>query len=180
VGNSTYFSIRHPNGFFEGIFNSLPILVTGPLTAMGLQVASFYLSRLGGYRKLVAQVPALQHPEAHVVLNAMLADASRNGGLGAAIDCQQGLSPLYAQATGEAVQAYRHIQIPVELWYGTKDSTVPLRTAEWLRDILPRARLHTRPTGHGLYFFHTAEVLDSLCCLSEVDDTAALTTTTKP
>jgi pimeloyl-ACP methyl ester carboxylesterase len=148
---------------------------------MGLQATSFYLSRLGGYRKLVAAVPELEHPEAHGVLHKLLADASRNAGLGAAIDCQQGLSPFYAQATDETVQAYRHIQVPVALWYGTKDTTVPLRTAEWLCDILPRAKLHTRPTGHGLYFFHTAEVLDSLCCLSEIDDTAvAPTTTIKP
>jgi hypothetical protein len=64
----------------------MPVLVTGPLTSMGLHAASLYLSRLGGYRKLVSEVPAFQHPEAQAVLGEILGDASRTAGFGAAID----------------------------------------------------------------------------------------------
>lgn len=133
------------------------------MTAAGLWCASLYLSRLGGFQMLVSTIPAFQEPQVQAKLTEVLQNASRNMGTGAAIDCQQGLSPLYAQNSEQAVADYRKIEIPVELWYGTKDSTVPMRTAEWLCETLPNARLHTRPTGHSLYLFHTEEVIDSIC-----------------
>lgn len=140
------------------------------MTATGLRLASFYLSRLGGFQQLVSKLPAFQDPEVQTVLTEILHDASRNVGVGASIDCQQGLSPLYAQNSAKAVEDYRNIQIPVELWYGTEDATVPMETAQWLCDTLPNARLHTRPAGHGLYLFHTEEVLDSICSTKKVAD----------
>lgn len=40
VSASGYFSISHPSGMFEGVFNSLPLFITGPLIFAALKVAS--------------------------------------------------------------------------------------------------------------------------------------------
>ena len=56
------------------------------------------------------------------------------------------------------------------LWYGTKDSTVPMHSAEWLADVTPNSKLHTLDTGHGLYLFHPDKVLDELVRIMEEED----------
>lgn len=99
----------------------------------------------------------------------MLDDASANWGYGASLDCQQGLSPLYARPgnvspSGEmpAVDAYKAIQVPVAMWYGKQDSTVPIYTAEWLAQLIEKSDLRLRNGNHGLYFQYTEEIIDDL------------------
>lgn len=161
---SDYFSTGHLSGLSEGIFNSLPIILTGPLTYAMMSAGSLFLLRCGGYEKLFANISNLQSSsdEAKPLLRKVLSDGVCTVGLGAAIDCQQGLSPLYATNPRETTEAYSEIQIPVQLWYGSEDSTVPLSTAEWLDNILPNSTLNVRPVGHGLFFHHPVEVIESI------------------
>ena len=51
---------------------------------------------------------------------------------------------------------------PVSLWYGNKDSMVPMTSAEWLNEELPNSSLHKVDAGHELYFTHMDQVLDDL------------------
>jgi len=62
-----------------------------------------------------------------------------------------------------AIDAYRDISVPVSLWYGEKDSLVPMSSAEWLNDQVPNSSLHKlENAGHDLYFHHIEEILDEL------------------
>ena len=168
---SNYFSLRkHPSGFMEGLYNSLPIAITGPLNYVLLSAGSLYLRAAGGFEKVFADLPSLRdNLQAKKVLGNVISDGAKTAGLGSAIDCQQGLSPLWgARPKGQAIAEFEKVSCPVSLWYGTKDSTVPLASAKWLHEILPRAVLHERPTGHGLFFYHTAEILDELVANAEM------------
>ena len=168
VWASGYFSWRNPSCFVEGIYNSLPIIVTGPLNALGLSLGKIYVMSFGGFESVFGDtVPK----EAKPVFKRLLSDGAANFGLGSAIDCQQGLSPFYARPTSNtspdnvnqaATEAYKSIQVPVSLWYGTKDSSVPMASAEWLKDLVPNSSLHKVDSDHGLFFRHTEQVLDDL------------------
>jgi pimeloyl-ACP methyl ester carboxylesterase len=162
VTASGYFSTSHLSGLAEGVFNSLPVAVTGPLNYLLFSVGSLYLFRGGGYQQIFGDLPALQNDESKRLLQTVINDGIKNAGLGSAVDCQQGLSPLFALPAGQAAARYAAITCPVSLWYGTKDSTVPMHSAEWLHGILPNSTLYQKSTGHGLYFYHTLEVIDDL------------------
>jgi pimeloyl-ACP methyl ester carboxylesterase len=154
VWKSGYFST--PSTIFEGLYNSLPLVVTAPLNAMGIHIGSFYLMRLGGFESVFKDsLPT----EAKPALKTVFSDGAANFGLGAALDCQQGLSLLYAR---DDKSDYQQVKVPVSLWYGTKDSTVPMASAEWLHSKLPNSTLHKMEAGHELYFTHTNQVLDDL------------------
>jgi pimeloyl-ACP methyl ester carboxylesterase len=160
VWKSGYFSTA--STIFEGLFNSLPLVMTAPLNAMGLLMGRLYLMRLGGFESVFKGLST----EAKPTLATVLSDGAANCGLGAALDCQQGLSLLYAR-DGEA--DYQQVTVPVSLWYGTKDSTVPMASAEWLHQQLPNSTLHKMEAGHELYFTHTSQVLDEL--VARMDET---------
>lgn len=162
VTASGYFSTSHLSGLAEGVFNSLPVAVTGPLNYLMFSVGSLYLFRGGGYQQIFGDLPALQNDESKRLLQTVISDGIKNAGLGSAVDCQQGLSPLYALPAGQAAARYAAITRPVSLWYGTKDSTVPMHSAEWLHGVLPNSTLYQKNTGHGLFFYHTLEVIDEL------------------
>jgi pimeloyl-ACP methyl ester carboxylesterase len=162
VTASGYFSVSHLSGLAEGVFNSLPVAVTGPLNYLMFSLGSLYLFRGGGYQQIFGDLPALQNDESKRLLQTVISDGIKNAGLGSAVDCQQGLSPLYALPAGQAAEKYAAITCPVSLWYGTKDSTVPMHSAEWLHGILPNSTLYQKNTGHGLFFYHTLEVIDDL------------------
>lgn len=174
---SGYFSCRSPSTLFEGIYNSLPLAVAGPLNALALNLGSLYLFRLGGFESVFKKLP----PEAKTPLKAVLRDGAATMGLGAAVDCQQGLSPLFARQSKDmepesvhrqAELAYQNIRVPVSMWYGTKDSSVPMGSAEWLESQIPQATLHKVEDGHGLYFFHADEVLDDFVRIMDESDAA--------
>lgn len=156
VWKSGYYSAS-PSTIFEGLYNSLPLILTAPVNAMGLFLGSFYLMRLGGFELWLKD---MLPPEAKPVLKTVLSDAAANYGLGAALDCQQALSILYARDTSH--MDYQQVRAPVSLWYGTKDSTVPMASAEWLHAQLPNSTLHKIDAGHELYFTHMNQVLDEL------------------
>ncbi|CAB9498658.1 alpha/beta hydrolase fold [Seminavis robusta] len=163
---SGYFSWKSPSTAFEGIYNSLPTFITGPFTALGMALGKIYLVYLGGYQAVLGD----QFPlEGRPVLAKVMQDSMKHLGIPASIDCQQGLSPLYARSSSNhdptsvdqnATEAYQDIKVPVTLWYGTKDSSVPMASAEWLAETMPNATLHKVDSGHGLYLFHTDQLLD--------------------
>lgn len=170
VWASGYFSWRNPSCFAEGIYNSLPVAVTGPLNYLLINFGRLYLFGLGGYKSLAKSFPNIDSDDAKRVLDQVLKDGSANAGLGSAIDCQQGLSPLYARSTtsaDSAETAYSQISVPVSLWYGTTDSTVPMATAEWLQRTIPNSTLNKVEAGHGLYFSHAEKVLDDFVAKME-------------
>ena len=166
VWKSGYFSAS-PSTLFEGLYNSLPLIVTAPLNAMGLFLGSFYLMRLGGFESWLKD---MLPPEAKPVLKTVMRDGAANFGLGAALDCQQSLSILYARDTSHV--DYQRVNAPVSLWYGTKDSTVPMASAEWLHAQLPNSTLHKIDAGHELYFTHMDQVLDELVAKMDEADAA--------
>jgi pimeloyl-ACP methyl ester carboxylesterase len=162
VWKSGYFSTA--STIFEGLYNSLPLVMTAPLNAMGLFMGNFYLMRLGGFESVFKD---MLPTEAKPTLTTVLSDGAANFGLGAALDCQQGLSLLYAR---DDKADYQQVTVPVSLWYGIKDSTVPMASAEWLHQQLPNSTLHKMEAGHELYFTHTNQVLDELVArMDEMD-----------
>jgi len=177
---SGYFGWRSPSTLFEGIYNSLPLVVTGPLNALGLSLGNLYLFQFGGYESIFKGFSE----RGKKPLRSLLSDGAANLGLGAALDCQQGLSPLYARSTSSldgvdknAIHAYRDIRVPVSLWYGKKDTLVPMSSAEWLNDQIPNSTLHTiENAGHDLYFHHIEKILDELVEKMDDDDEATSST----
>jgi pimeloyl-ACP methyl ester carboxylesterase len=161
VWASGYFSWKHPSGLLEGLYNTLPVIITGPLNAILLTLGSLYMFRFGGFKSIFPH-PHYQNEAFQTGLKTLLNDGARNFGLGAAIDCQQGLSPLYANKVHSTMEAYSNIQVPVTMWYGTKDSSVPMASAEWLQSVIPNATLNKVDGGHGLYLEHAEEILDHL------------------
>ncbi|KAI2506752.1 Alpha beta hydrolase [Fragilaria crotonensis] len=163
VWKSGYFASKLST-MFEGIYNSLPLVVTAPLNAIGLFMGSFYLMQLGGFESVLK---GMLPPEAKPILKRVLSDGAANFGLGAALDCQQGLSLLYAR---DEKTEYHQVKAPVSLWYGKKDKMVPMASAEWLHQQLPNSVLHKVDAGHELYFTHMDQVLDELVAMmDEVD-----------
>lgn len=173
---SGYFSWRNPSTLFEGICNSLPLAITAPFNAIALHLANLLLFRLGGF----ASVTGGRLPEqAKEPLRRLIQDGARNLGLGAALDCQQGLSPLFARQSSDlsadsvdrqASLAYNNIQVPVSMWYGTKDSTVPMASAEWLAQQIPNATLNKLDEGHMLYLVRPDDVLDDFVRVLDTAD----------
>jgi len=87
------------------------------------------------------------------VLNATIADAMRNGALGARRDLV-----LY---THDWQVPAADIAGAVGIWHGEDDGTVPVAHARWYADHLPGAELHVMP-GEGHYsvpFRHSAQIL---------------------
>lgn len=165
VKASGYFGWKHPSGLFEGLYNSLPVAVTGPLNYLAFSAGYLALSNMSLYNKVFPDIPSLQNNvEGQRLIKQWISDGALcNAGLGSAVDCQQGLSPFYAAKSSENIaQAYANVTAPVSLWYGTKDSSVPLASADWLHERLPNSQLFHRETGHGLFFYHSKEVLDDL------------------
>jgi pimeloyl-ACP methyl ester carboxylesterase len=169
VWASGYFSWKHPSGLLEGLYNTLPVVVTGPLNALLLTLGSTYLFQLGGFKSIFAHANYQNEPF-KAALRTLLHDGASNFGLGAAIDCQQGLSPLYANNVHSTTEAYSNIQVPVTLWYGTRDSSVPMASAEWLQSLIPNASLNKVDGGHGIYFDRAEEILDDLVSKLEQAD----------
>jgi pimeloyl-ACP methyl ester carboxylesterase len=176
VWASGYFSLRTPFTCFEGVYNSLPVLMTGPLNALGISLGSLYLFSCGGFSSVFPSLPE----ESKSALKTVLSDSTKYLGLGAAMDCQQGLSPLYARRTSRhdstssldqnAMEAYGNIDVPVSLWYGTKDGSVPMKSAEWLHQQIPHSTLHKVEAGHDLYFYHVGEILDEILAKADQAD----------
>lgn len=179
VSASGYFSPAHPSGLFEGVFNSLPLSIGGPLIWAAASAGALVL--FGPPFRAYARVApeALRSDAAAALVRRVIADGVANAGRGFALDAQQGLSPLHARPRADgadelsAETAYRRINVPVALWYGDADATVPLRTADWLAERIPTSTKHyIRGAGHGLYLApgHAAAVLDDLLAKARSHD----------
>lgn len=179
VSASGYFSWRHPSGMLEGCFNSLPFCCTAPVILCQLKCASCCLFTwpwdcwrrcivpdcVRNHRDVPGLGATLDGAPVREVIQRLLGDAAANGGLGAALDCQQVLSPLQARPNagpGSATAELSTVEVPVQLWFGSKDSTVPTFTARWLHGKLRNSKLHFREAGHGLYLSHASEVMAGL------------------
>lgn len=172
VWASGYFGWRHPSGIVEGIINTLPIALAGPCTWMAMQGAKRYIQlrpNTTAISKLLG-LPTNRSNEINELLSNMISDSSKHFGRGSQLDCQQSLSPMWARPSQDsedglllsADTAYRRIQVPVALWYGRQDSTIPMITANWLVDRLPNCTKHVVDGTHPLYFQQAAVILDDL------------------
>lgn len=169
VRASGYFSCRHPSGIFEGVFNSGPQAIVGPIIWTLTKCTRWFLF---GWPQLYPRVaPArLASPAGAVVARRLFDDALANAGKGFALDCQQGQSPLYARPLkstpgkeASADTAYRSIKTPVALWLGEKDPLMPVFAGEWMAERLQNSTLEVvKGAGHELYLDHGTAVLDDL------------------
>ncbi len=112
----------------------------GPTTAM----LERWPALVENTRSLVAPAAdraVLANPETNAVLNRTIADAMRNGAPGARRD-------LYLY-THDWDIAFQQIDLPIRLWHGQADGTVPIDHARWYAEQLPNARLTEFPDeGH--------------------------------
>jgi pimeloyl-ACP methyl ester carboxylesterase len=75
------------------------------------------------------------------ILNGTIADAMRNGAVGARRDLR-----LYTHEWGFALDA---IRFPVRIWHGQSDGTVPVDHARWYAEHIPSVELTELPNeGH--------------------------------
>jgi pimeloyl-ACP methyl ester carboxylesterase len=98
----------------------------------------------------------LSEPETTVILNRTIADAMRNGAPGARRDLH-----LY---THDWEIAFEQIALPIRIWHGQADGTVPIEHARWYAEQLPNASLTELP-GEGHYsvpFRHSRQILGDL------------------
>jgi pimeloyl-ACP methyl ester carboxylesterase len=87
---------------------------------------------------------ALERAPAGVTVQADLALAFRQGSAAVAQEMRL-LSRPWGFDPGQ-------ITVPVELWHGSQDRTVPLSMGRWLAERIPGAQLHERPEmGHLLH-----------------------------
>lgn len=106
------------------VFNSLPLLIGGPLIRCALGIGAWAL--FGPLKQYAAAATEpFRADDARSAVRAVLADGGKNWGRGFALDSQQGLSPLYARprtdvpgAELSAATAYAQVDVPVSLWYG--------------------------------------------------------------
>ncbi|MFP4076881.1 MAG: alpha/beta fold hydrolase [Halochromatium sp.] len=110
-------------------------------------------------RSLVAPAAdraVLADPEINAVLNRTIADAMRNGAPGARQDLF-----LY---THDWDIAFPEIDLPIRIWHGQADGTVPIEHARWYAQHLPNATL-TELADEGHYsvpFLHSRAILAKL------------------
>ncbi|MCF7979392.1 MAG: alpha/beta hydrolase [Chromatiaceae bacterium] len=98
----------------------------------------------------------LADPETAAILNRTIADAMRNGAPGARRDLH-----LYTHDWGIPFQ---QIDLPIRIWHGQADGTVPIEHARWYAKQLPNASLTELP-GEGHYsvpFRHSRQILSEL------------------
>ena len=114
----------------------------------------------GVFRYLLARVPApdrktLAKPENRALLQASFTEAIRCGSAGIASDAL-----LYLSEWDFTPRATR---VPVTLWHGELDETVPASMSRELAEALPRAQLKLFPEeGHySLPFRYHREILES-------------------
>jgi pimeloyl-ACP methyl ester carboxylesterase len=155
---SGYYSWSKPNTIFEGIFNSLPLSFMAPWNALALTLVNTYFMYLGGFER---HLGGILPTTCKGVVSTILRDSAANFGFGAGLDCQQVLGMHYAPRD-EHSSSLQNVTVPVTLWYGTKDATVPLTSAEWLHCQLPNSTLQRIPAGHELFWTHLEQVLDDL------------------
>jgi len=98
----------------------------------------------------------LSDPETNAILNRTIADAMRNGAPGARRDLH-----LYMHDWGIP---FPRIELPIRIWHGQADGTVPIDHARWYAEQLPNAQLTELPDeGHySVPFRYSRQILGEL------------------
>ncbi len=98
----------------------------------------------------------LADAETAAILNRTIADAMRNGALGARRDLY-----LYTHDWGIP---FEQIDFPIRIWHGQGDGTVPIEHARWYAEQLPNASLTELPDeGHySVPFRYSHQILSEL------------------
>ncbi len=98
----------------------------------------------------------LADPETAAILNRTIADAMRNGAPGARRDLY-----LYTHDWGIP---FEQIELPIRIWHGQADGTVPIEHARWYAEQLPNAQLTELPDeGHySVPFRYSRQILSEL------------------
>lgn len=149
-----------------------PARISFSLTRSAPAVAEFFYRRVLG--PLIRSNPALalrllcvHAPEADRqvlgqsavlrILKASIAEAFRQGARGAAQDLGIYAAPWGFDPT--------RIDLPMDIWHGQDDATVPALHSHTLASAMPRARLHLVPgEGHfSLPVRHMDEIFSNLC-----------------
>jgi pimeloyl-ACP methyl ester carboxylesterase len=98
----------------------------------------------------------LSDPETNAILNRTISDAMRNGAPGARRD-------LYLYTHDWDIR-FPQIDLPIRIWHGQADGTVPIAHARWYSEQLPNASLTELP-GEGHYsvpFRYCQQILSEL------------------
>ena len=115
-----------------------------------VRAASLVVSRMAK-----ADAAVLERPEIASMLREVLPETFRQGGRWPAAELS-----MYARAWPFALD---EVTIPVDLWYGDADPTVPVEMGQHLAARLPNATLHVISGGGHLWVYdHLSEVLQAL------------------
>jgi pimeloyl-ACP methyl ester carboxylesterase len=142
-------SVGQQPGWVQGL------VYGSPTTAM----LTHWPSLVEQFRHIGAPAPdqaVLGEGDTAHILNLTIADAMANGAPGARRDLQ-----LYTSDWGIDFAA---IDLPIRIWHGTADGTVPIDHARWYAEHLPKAQLTELP-GEGHYSVpirYARRILDDL------------------
>lgn len=131
-------------------------IVFGAPTTAALQRWPALVERMRSFAAPPADREVLADSETTEILNRTIADAMRDGALGAKRDLH-----LY---THDWQLPFGQIRFPVRIYHGQADGTVPIDHARWYAEHLPQARLTELP-GEGHYSVplrYSRQILDEL------------------
>ena len=131
-------------------------LVFGGPTTMLLEQWPSLVENTRSLAAPAADRTVLADPEIAAILNRTIADAMRNGAPGARRDLH-----LYTHDWGIP---FAQIDVPIRIWHGEADGTVPIHHARWYAEQLPNADLTELP-GEGHYsvpFLYSRQILSEL------------------
>lgn len=134
----------------------LPSLLFGGLIARSLAESPDCVESVRAYHAPPADRDILGRPEVQSILGGAIRDPMLRGARGALDDLR-----LYTSPWDIPVE---QIQVPIELWHGEADGTVPIAHARWYEHHLPHCRAHYLPEeGHySVPLGHTEAILQSL------------------
>lgn len=135
---------------------ALAQLAYGGLTAAALARWPQSVDRLRAFAAPATDRTELARPEIRAILNATIQDAMHRSARGARRDLI-----LYTHVWGIP---WERIRIPIDLWHGEADGTVPVAHARWYAHRLPDCRAHLLPReGHySLPLRHADAILATL------------------
>ena len=113
-----------------------------------------YLSTMNAHLPPVDQA-IFTRPEVQAMIREDMAQAFRNGSGAAIRDIV-----LLTRPWGFPL---RDINVPVQIWHGEQDTTVPVKMGRDLADYIPQSQVHFIPdAGHFLFIDRWRQILTSL------------------
>ncbi len=129
-------------------------LPAAALLALARHRLNWFLAVLNAHLPRVDRL-VYERPDVHAALRADMAEAIRPGSQGAVRDLV-----LLARPWGFALE---EIRVPVQLWHGEQDATVPVEVGRALAAALPRCQAHFVPgSGHFLVLDRWRQILAEL------------------